>query len=322
MATSDTANEKPLWLSIEENILALDSQDLAGEKMEASVQKVAGDLDKAGYNVSRHGGNMIELRWALNAAKKAGHPLLKDLNAALAALTLEDAAAPYAATNKIIQDLGETWSALKKANKRPDVIGFVEDTRLDLLTAKAQEMQGDEGIRYLIGEKVATEEITSRLEITQEKLDEVNAQIAAELAERARVVSLLEKVEGKPDIERIKHLFENNVSEELIIEIAKVDQAALDETKAAMEAELEEKKRLAEEEAARKQAEAEGPSLDNIAPDEMIDHIDAIREIMEFSDVEKEIRTMCEQSSIPKCIVDIAVSEPDKLDELEKKAEG
>ena len=54
----------------------------------------------------------------------------------------------------------------------------------------------------------------------------------------------------------------------------------------------------------------------------MIDHIDAIREIMEFSDQEKEIRTMCEQSSIPKCLVDIAVTEPDKLDELEKNAEG
>jgi hypothetical protein len=38
--------------------------------------------------------------------------------------------------------------------------------------------------------------------------------------------------------------------------------------------------------------------------------------------VEKEIRVMCEQSSIPKALVDIAVSDPDKLDELEKAAEG
>ena len=43
---------------------------------------------------------------------------------------------------------------------------------------------------------------------------------------------------------------------------------------------------------------------------------------MEFSDQEKEIRVMCEQSSIPVALVDIAVSEPEKLDELEKKAEG
>jgi hypothetical protein len=31
---------------------------------------------------------------------------------------------------------------------------------------------------------------------------------------------------------------------------------------------------------------------------------------------------MCEQSAIPKSLVDIAVSEPDRLDALEKEAEG
>jgi hypothetical protein len=89
-----------------------------------------------------------------------------------------------------------------------------------------------------------------------------------------------------------------------------------------MEEELKEKERLEAEAAAKKKAEAEGPALEDIAPEDMIDHIDAIREIMEFSDQEKEIRVMCEQSSIPKALVDIAVSEPDKLDELEKQAEG
>ena len=59
-----------------------------------------------------------------------------------------------------------------------------------------------------------------------------------------------------------------------------------------------------------------------MTPEDMLAHIESIREIMEFSDQEKEIRTMCEQSSIPKALVDIAVSEPAKLDELEKKAGG
>jgi hypothetical protein len=54
----------------------------------------------------------------------------------------------------------------------------------------------------------------------------------------------------------------------------------------------------------------------------MLEHIEAIREIMEFSDVADEIRQMCEQSNIPKSLVDVAVSEPDKLDELEQTAEG
>ena len=54
----------------------------------------------------------------------------------------------------------------------------------------------------------------------------------------------------------------------------------------------------------------------------MLDYIENIREILDFAGNEKEIRVMCEQSSIPKALVEIAVSDPDKLDELEKKAEG
>lgn len=80
--------------------------------------------------------------------------------------------------------------------------------------------------------------------------------------------------------------------------------------------------RKAAEEEARKKAEAAGPALEDITPEDMLGHIESIREIKEFSDVEKEIRTMCEQSSIPQCLVDIAISDPDKLDELEKEAEG
>ena len=120
----------------------------------------------------------------------------------------------------------------------------------------------------------------------------------------------------------MKHHIDNKVTEELIIEMAKVDQEVIDAVKQAMEEELKEKQRLAEEEAARKKEAAAGPAVEDIPSDEMLDYIESIREIMEFSDQEKEIRVMCEQSSIPKGLVDIAVSEPEKLDELEKKAEG
>jgi hypothetical protein len=136
------------------------------------------------------------------------------------------------------------------------------------------------------------------------------------------VATLLAAVADKSDEEKVRHLVEKDVSEALIIEMAKVDQGAIDATKKAMEDEIKEKQRLAEEEAARKKAEAAGPALEDIPADELIDYIESIREIMEFSDEEKEIRVMCEQSSIPVCLVDIAVSEPDKLDELEKGAEG
>jgi hypothetical protein len=202
------------------------------------------------------------------------------------------------------------------------VIRIVEKTKLDLLITKAKDLPDDEGIRLLIEEQVAPEVITNALDITGEKLEQVNTEMEKERAESTRVTTLLEAVEGKPNEEKVKHLFVNNVSEKLIIEMAKVDQDTINGVKQAMEAELKEKQRLEEEAAARKKEKAAGPSLEDIAPDEMLEHIEAIREIMEFSDQEKEIRVMCEQSSIPKCLVEIAVSEPDRLDELEKKAEG
>ena len=322
MTKSDAAEKKPLWLSIEENILELDSQSLSAENLEASIQRIAGKLDNAGYNVSHHGGNMLELRWAMNEAHKVGRPFMKDFNTAVAALTLEDAANPYLATDKLIGDIGKTWPKLKKSERRADVIRIIEKTKLDLLTAKAKSLPDDEGIRLMIEEKVAPELITSALGITGEKLEQVNTEVKKERAEHARVATLLEAVEGKSNEEKVKHLFANNVSEKLIIEMAKVDREAINAVKQAMEAELKEKQRLEEEAAARKKEEAAGPPLEEIPPDQMREYIEAIREIMEFSDKEKEIRVMCEQSSIPKCLVDIAVSEPDRLDELEKKAGG
>ena len=322
MTTGETAQKKPLWLSIEENILGLDLEGLSAGNLEASIQKIAGELDNAGYNVSGHGGNMLELRGAMNEAHKVGRPLLQDFNAGIEALSLEDVTDPYSATNKLIDDIAKTWPKLKLSERRADVIGIVEQTRLDLLVAKAKDMADDGGIRYLIEQQVKPDVITGALEITAEKLAEVEKAIEAERAERARVTTLLEAVEGKSDEEKVKHLLTNNVSEELIIEIAKLDQGTIDGAKKAMEEELKEKQRLAEEAAAKKKAEAAGPALEDIPPDEMLTHIEGIREIMEFSDEEKDIRVMCEQSSIPVALVDIAISEPDKLDELEKKAEG
>jgi hypothetical protein len=265
---------------------------------------------------------MLQLRGAMNETRKVGRPLMKDFNAAIKALTLEDAADPYLATDKLIRDLGKTWPKLKESERRPEVIGIVEKTKLDLLIAKANGLPDDKGVRLLIDEQVAPEVITNALGITGEKLKQVDTEMKKERAERGRVTTLLEAVRGKSNEEKVRHLFENNVSEALIIEMAEVDRGAIDGVKMAMEAELKEKQRLEEEAAARKKAEAAGPALDDIPPDQMLEHIEAIREIMEFSDVEKEIRTMCEQSSIPKALVDIAVSEPDRLDELEKKAQG
>jgi len=313
---------QPLWQLIEQQLLDLGSADLDAGSREKTIQRVAKVLDETGANVSLDGGNMLLLRRAVETRAKAGRPLWKDITDATAALTFDDVVNPHAATLKIVRNLGSTFPAVKESERIADIRKMVDRTKLDLFVSKAKGLPDDQGIRLLITEDVEPEVLIARLGITQEKLDEVNAAIAAEQAEVARVEGLLEKVADQPDDARIKHLIDNEVSDELIIQLAKVDQSALDGVKRSMEAELAEKKRLAEEEAARKKAEADGPPLEDIPADEMLEHIESIREILEFSEVEAEIRQMCEQSSLPKALVDIAVSEPDKLDELESKAGG
>jgi hypothetical protein len=269
---------------------------------------------------------MLQLRWAMDEREKAGRPLLQDFNDAIATLTLEDVENPPFATGKLVHELGEAWPKLLQHERKQDVLRIVEKKKQDLLIDKAKSLSGDAGIRLLIEQQMPPEVITESLGISEEKLDQVNADLEKERAERARVTKLLEAVEGKPDEERIQHLLSNDVSDELIKEMAEVDQAAVESAKKAIEEklkqELEEKQKREAEEATRKEAEAEGPSLEEIPPDQMLEYIEGIREILEFSDQEKDIRIMCEQSSIPKALVDIAVSQPDRLDELEKEAEG
>lgn len=322
MTENEVAQKKPLWLCIEEKILATGTQALSGGDKEASIQRIAGQLDNAGYNVSGLAEHMLALRWAIDKAVEVGKPMLQDLNAKIAAYSIDDVAEPYGATTALIDDLGKTWPALTKAKVRPDIIQLVETAKLNLFIAKAKEMPGDEGIRLLIGEKVKDDVIIGALDITAETLAGVHSAIAKEAAEKKRILSLLEAKKDKSDEEKVRHLFANDVAEQLIVSIAKIGQDVIDGAKAAMEAEMAEKQRLAEEAAAKKKAEAEGPALEDISPEDMAAHIEAIREIQEFSDQENEIRTMCEQSAIPKCLVDIAVSDPAKFEELEKNAAG
>jgi hypothetical protein len=322
MATRPAADERPFWLMIEDEILQLAADDLSGGKLEQTIQRTAKALDDTGINVSRNAGNLLQLRRAVDARIKVGRPLLQDFDGAVSALGREDVADANAAAWKIMREVGEAWPKLREAERKPDIISILEKTRFDLTIARAKELGGESGIRFLLEEKIAPSDIIEAMGVSQEEFDRVNAAVEAERAERARVISLLQGVADKGDEEKVKHLLDNEVAEELILELAGVEQSTVDSTKKAMEAELAEKKRLAEEEAARKKAEAEGPPIDDIPADQMLEYIESIREILEFSDQEDEIRTMCEQSSIPKSLVDITVSDPDRLDELESQAEA
>ena len=322
MTTDAATGKRPLWFLIEESILELTDQDLQDSSLERTTHQIAVDLDGTGYNVSKEAGHMLQLRAAIAARRDVGRPLLKDFNDALAALKLEDVTDPYAAAVKLIGEVGAAWPKLKASDRKPDVLKIVKRTKLDLLIARAKELGGEPGVRFLIEEKVARGVIVEALGISDEEFGRVNAAVEAERAERARVRKLVEEAEGKSDEDKIKDLINNNVADDLIAEIAGVGQDLVAKVKKLMEKELEEKARLAEEEAARKQKEAEGPPLEEIPSDQLLEYIESIREIMEFSDKEDEIRTMCQQSSIPMSIVEIAVSEPAKLDELEAGAGG
>lgn len=317
MSSDVAAAREPLWLAMERKIAELSSSGLSSDTSEGAVRKLAKELDGAGYNVSRHAANMLDLRAAVDARIKVGRPLIQDLTAATEALTIEDVVDTLRATVKLAGEVGEEWPRVQEAARRPDILAIVNKAKLDLLVETAKGMDGDKGSRFLIGEGVSDAKIIDELGITEAQLGEVHAAIAAERAAIERLEQLLEEVADASDVDKVRHLITNDVEEALIVDHAGFGQEVIDSAKHAMEAEIAEKRRLAEEEAARKAAEAAGPSLDEIPADELEEYIEEIREILEFSDQEDEIRKMCETSNIPKALVEIAVSDPDKLDELE-----
>lgn len=322
MTASAQVDKQPLWLLIEEKILGLSAGDLEAGKLEQTIAQMAKALDDTGHNVSNNGGNMLQLRSALGARIKAGSAMMEDFNSAVSALKLEDVTNPRKAAVLLKEGLAGTWPALREYDRQADILQLVEKTRLDLFIARAKELGGEAGIRFLIADGVASEIIIDRLGVSEDEFARVDAAVKAELAEKARVKSLFEEAEGKSVEEKIKKLINEDVTDELMIEICELDQNTIDGVRKSMEAELKEKQRLAEEEAARKKAEAEGPSLDSMDNDQILEYIESVREILEFTDQEKEIRVMSEQSAIPKAIVDVAVAGEDALDELEKKAGG
>ncbi len=311
-----TQGQRPLWLGIEEKILEHTEQDFNEAQQESLIQEIATELALKG------GGQWMHLRKAVNERIETGNILMKQFNEYLSALTLEDVRDTYQAMRTLTSKLGETWPRLRESQYRPDVKAVIEERKLDLQIAKAKELGGQPGIRFMIEQAVNKDVTLKSLEISDDEYKEVNTIIEAEQAEIARVGEIIESVVDKSPEEQIKKLISSDVVENLILEVGGYDQELLDSVKKEIEAELEERKRKEEEAEALKMAAAEGPPLEEIPPDEMLEHIEAIREILDFSDKEEEIRVMCEQSSIPKALVDIAISEPGKLDELEEQAEN
>lgn len=322
MAENRKEGMEPLWILIEKQITEYNDDDFSESNSLSTAKEIAAALDETEYKVSKNGGNWLRLKAALKARNRVGRPFMQDLDKSISALSLDSITDTYFGAMKIASDLGNDWPSMLASENRPDFEKMVTDKITDLKIAKAKELSGEEGIRYLIAETFELAEIVELMGVSEDEYNNVKAKVDAEIAEKTRVKELFKRAGDKPEDETIKYMLNNNVADELIIEIGGFEQSAIDNIKKAMETELAEKKRLEEEAAAKKAAEAAGPSLDQIEPDKMLEYIESIREILEFSDQEKDIRIMCEQSSVPAALVDIAVSDPDKLDELEAQAEG
>jgi hypothetical protein len=322
MPENRNEGKEPLWMLIEKQIQKYTDEDFTEANSLATSRKIAEELDKTGYNVSKHGGNWMQLTAAVKARNRVGRPFMQDFNQAVSALGLDDMKDTYTTAMKIIADLGRDWPSFLASEHRVDVDEIVGNKKIELMIARAKELSGEPGIRYLISESFEPQAIMEALGISEEEYKSVKSKVDTELAEKTRVQELFAAVKDASEEDKIKHLLNKNAADELITEIGGIEQSAIDAVKKTMEEELAEKKRKEEELAAKKAEEAAGPTLENIDSDDMLEYIEGIREVLEFSDVEKDIRTMCEQSSIPKALVDIAISDPDKFDELEKKAGG
>jgi hypothetical protein len=322
MPENHNDGKEPLWMLIEKQIQKYTDEDFTEVNSLETSRKIAAELDKTGYNVSKHGGNWLQLKAAVKVRNLVGRPFMKDFNQAVSALGLDDIKDTYGTAMKIIRDLGRDWPSFLTSKHREDVEEIVGNKKIELMVARAKELPGEPGIRYLISESFEPQAIMEALGVSEEEYKSVESKVTAELAEKARVRELFDAVKEASEEDKIRHLLKNNAAEELITEIGGIKQSAIDVVKEAMEEELAEKKRKEEELAAKKAAEKAGPALEDIVSDDMLKYIEGIREILEFSDVERDIRIMCEQSSIPKALVDIAISDPDKLDELEKEAGG
>jgi hypothetical protein len=228
MTVSKDNSREPLWIAMEKKILEHASADSSGSSMESSIQKIASELDSSGYCVSSHGGNMLQLRWAMEEKNRNRKPLMQDLNEAIKKLTFEDVENARAAAAKVINALGAAWPKIQDSDRAPTILGMVEKVRLGFLVQRAKDLSESQSIRYLIDYKLASDVIVRELGILQERYDQEVADIKEEQAKKTHAASLLSAVADKTEEERIRHLINNDITDELIVEIAGVEQASVD----------------------------------------------------------------------------------------------
>ena len=187
--------KEPLWMLIEKQIQKYTDEDFSEANSLETSRKIAEELDKTGYNVSKHGGNWLQLKAAVKARNRVGRPFMQDFDQAVSALGLDDIKDTYATAMKIIRDLSRDWPSFLDSKHRADVDEIVGNKKIELMIARAKELSGEPGIRYLISESFEPQAIMEALGVSEEEYKGVKSKVDKELAEKARVQELFAAVE-------------------------------------------------------------------------------------------------------------------------------
>jgi hypothetical protein len=102
MPENRNEGKEPLWMLMEKQIQKYTDEDFTEANSLSTSRKIAEELDKTGYNVSKHGSNWMQLTAAVKARNRVGRPFMQDFNQAVSALGLDDIKDTYATAMKII----------------------------------------------------------------------------------------------------------------------------------------------------------------------------------------------------------------------------
>ena len=125
--------KEPLWMLMEKQIQKYSDEDFSETNSLETSRKIAEELDKTGYNVSKSGGNWLQLKAAVKARSRVGRPFMQDFDQAVSALGLDDIKETYGTARTIIRDLGRDWPSFLASEHRADVDEIVGNKKIELM---------------------------------------------------------------------------------------------------------------------------------------------------------------------------------------------
>ena len=145
----NTIEEKePLWMLIEKEIQKYTDEDFTEANSLETSRKIGEEIDKTGYNVSKHGGNWMRLTAAVKARNRVGRPFIQDFDQAVSGLGLDDIKDSYTTAMKIIRDLGDNKCQDKRIKNDIDIKEAEAETEENKIEIKI--ISADPDIEFLV----------------------------------------------------------------------------------------------------------------------------------------------------------------------------